>query len=638
MCGILGVVKTKQENPHALEAAFQSIRHRGPDHSGYFEDDNIFLGNHRLTIQDVSVEANQPMYDDSGKYVIIYNGEIYNHFELRKELELKGSIFHTHSDTETILKGYIAYGKNILQKLNGIFAFAIYHLDSKELFIARDQLGVKPLYYFKTNNEFAFCSELKAFQFLPQFNADIDYKIFADYLHYLWSPGEKTPYKYVSRLLPGNFITCNLNNLVKTFSIHKYYQIPFDGKRFDFDEEEWEYYVKVSLQKAVERQLLSDVPIGFFASGGIDSSLILSMAAKQMQGKKMTCFTVNKNEIGAEGFSEDIVYAKQICKMLHADLHIVDVDFKFWDEFDNMIYNLDEPLADIAPLYVYHISKAAREQNIKVLLSGVGGDELFSGYRRHEALYYDKLLKRAPLLLKASKLLSKGSKSYLHPFSRRLKKYLRNISAGQDERLVSYFEWFPVMENKKIFSDTMLQNLNGYDPEQYLFEQLASIPDEYEDINKMLFLEMRSFLVDHNLNYNDKMGMAASVEIRVPFLDLELVSLSTKIPVQYKMHGRQTKYILRKVAEKYLPQDIMKRSKTGFGGSIRKWVMESWHEKILERIHDKQFEESGIFNKKEVLQLIEDNRNSKIDGSYTIFSILAIDSWLKQFSGRKITS
>jgi asparagine synthase (glutamine-hydrolysing) len=635
MCGILGVVKTGTETKASLEAAFQSIRHRGPDHSGYFEDETIFIGNHRLTIQDVSSLANQPMLDATGKYVIVYNGEIYNHLSLRRELEIKGFTFQTHSDTETILNGFIAYGEHILERLNGIFAFAIYHTESHQIFIARDQLGVKPLYYYKCQNQFAFCSELKAFQYLPQFDDTINYSVFVNYLHYLWSPGEETPFKNVKRLLPGNFITWNLRNPETTLNIKQYYKVPFTGERFNYNENEWKHYVHATLEKAVQRQLLSDVPIGFFASGGIDSSLILALAAKQMQGKRMTCFTVNKNEIGAEGFSEDIVYAKEMCKTLDAELHIVDVDFDFWDAFDNMIYHLDEPLADIAPLYVYHISKVACENNIKVLLGGLGGDELFTGYRRHEALYYDKLLRKAPVLMHLPKVLSIRPDNYLNPLSRRLKKYVRNISAEQDKRLISYFEWFPVMKHKNIFSDAMLTNINEFHPEDYLYEQLAAIPAEPEELNKMLYLEMRSFLVDHNLNYNDKMGMAAGVEIRMPFLDLELVSLSTKIPGHYKMHGRQTKYILRKVAEKYLPQAIMKRSKTGFGGSVRNWVMGDWHTNILERIHQKQFEESGIFNKKEVLRLLEANRNNKIDGSYTLLSILSIDSWMQQFSKKR---
>lgn len=633
MCGIAGIIKTQVFIKADFINGFQTMKHRGPDHSGIYEDEQIIFGAHRLKIQDLSDEANQPATDITGEYVILFNGEIYNQFDIRKDLLQKGCIFKTQSDTEALLNGFIQYGEEILQRINGIYSFAIYHKPSGNLFLARDEFGVKPLYYYFKDALFGFSSELKFFSKIPWLNLNINHKIFTNYLQYLWSPGEETPYNYAFKLKPGNYITCNIYDVQNTLKIQQFFKIDFAGNRLSYQEKEWIHYLDITLQNVVERQLLSDVPVGFFASGGIDSSLIIAIAAEKIQNKKIRGFTIQSNSASDEGFSEDLPYAKEFCKSINADLHIADSKPDFWNFFDTMIYHLDEPQTDIAPMYVYLISKLARQHGIHVLLGGLGGDDVFSGYRRHEALYYEKLFHSLPpYIQKIPKMFSSENKTYSMAFSRRLTKFLKHIDLEKDERLVGYFEWFPVLNHLNIFSESMKEQIKQYNPKQLLFQELEQIKNEEDAINKMLYLEMRTFLVDHNLNYHDKMGMATGVEIRVPYLDKELVQLSTKIQTEFKLKGNQSKYILKKVAEKYLPASLINRSKTGFGGPVRKWVMNDWKPNILERIHDSSFENTHIFNKENVLQLMKQNEAGKIDASYTILSVLAITSWMKQFS------
>ncbi len=631
MCGILGVIKNGSGSD-SIHQAFNAIMHRGPDHSGKYEDDIIFLGNHRLKIQDLSDDANQPFTDPTGRYTIIYNGEIYNHKEIRKDLAYQQISFKTTSDTETILLGFIKHGEKILEQLNGIFAFCIYdHLEQK-LFCARDQLGVKPFYYFLKGDCFAFSSELKSLIYLDQFDRTLNYKAFLNYLNFLWSPGEITPFQYVFKLLPGEYFTIDVKNPADTFRKKMYYSIPFTGAREFYNDKVWIDTIDRKLSSAVERQLLSDVPIGFFLSGGIDSSLIVAAARRLHPDRQIDCYTIQHNEnTKLEGFKDDFKYAKQVAKHLNVNLHVVDGGISVIKNFDKMIWHLDEPQADIAPLYVYKVCETARNDGIKVLLSGAGGDDVFSGYRRHQALYYDKYLQHAPKFI--IPLIEKfiQNKNPNNPTIRRIGKMLKRKSGGQLHKLIGYFEWYPATEHLDLFNKDIAHEMEGYHPDNYLNQLLVQIPDENELLNKMLYLELKTFLVDHNLNYTDKMGMACGVEVRVPFIDRDLVKTSTKMPVDLKLRRNTTKYVLRKVGERYLPAEIIHRSKTGFGAPVRNWIKQGFENMINDRLHAEQLNVNRIFNPQALTKLINDNKQGKIDASYTILTIMAIESWLDQF-------
>ncbi len=626
MCGITGILS--QDYRNNIREANSLIGHRGPDDQGLFFENNLALGHKRLSILDLSYAGHQPMETYDKKLVIVYNGELYNHREIRKKLNFKD--FKSASDTETILYAYREYGTEIFKDFNGIFAFAIYDRENSELVLCRDHFGVKPLYYYFKNDMLMFGSEIKSFLQIPNWDKTVNYRALVNYIHFLWSPGSETPFKYVKKLDSGHYVKINIS--APTFIPKKYYEIPFDGNISSFSEEEWVNKVDEVFTSAVERQMLSDVPVGFFLSGGLDSSIIVAKA-KELTDKKLKCYTIDTDfdKKDKEGFVNDLYYAKRVAKYLDVDLNIVEGKIDIVNDFDKMIWHLDEPQADAAPLNVLNISRVAREKGNTVLLGGTGGDDLFSGYRRHQALNFEKIFKITPnyILKLAKKAASLFPAS--NPHFRRVQKLLKASDMSSIDRLTKLYEWLPLEINHSLYSKDIRELVINYNPSDVLKSSLSNIPKETELLNYLLFWDMKYFLTDHNLNYTDKMSMAVGVETRVPFLDKELVDLSTKIPVSLKMKGNTTKYILKKMTEKYLPKDVIYRPKTGFGAPVRKWITQDLDELIKSYLSPDKIRERGIFNERHVWRLIEDNKKGKIDASYTIWSLLAIESWFKQF-------
>ena len=631
MCGIIGIV-----NDHAKEYISQSntrIKHRGPDSKGEYIHGKLAFGHQRLSIQDLSPNGHQPMISADGNYIIIFNGEIYNHAEIRQSFKDKYP-FKSTSDTETLLYGYIEYGADILKQLNGIFAFAIYDKIKNELFIARDHFGIKPLYYYHDAACFMFGSEIKSFLAYPDFDKSLDYSAFVNYLTFLYSPGEQTPFSKVKKLLPGHYIKMSLDAASK-FEITKYYDIPLNKNHYSkATEKELVDELETRLLKAVERQLLADVPVGFFLSGGIDSSAIVAMARKLMPDKSIKCYTIDtgEHENGGDGFVSDLPYAVRVAKILNVDLEIVAGKPEIVQDFDKMIWHLDEPQADPAPLNVLNICKKAREEGTVVLLGGSAGDDLFSGYRRHQAIYYyERYMRYIPSFLHPILRTFANTLNSNKPFQRRIKKILSGINADFTEEMYNFFTWLPLSTIRSLFSEKTQSLITDYDPKSIFMDALKNIPNQTSRLNQMLYWEMKYFLTDHNLNYTDKLSMATGVEVRVPFLDTELVEFSTKIPPHLKMKGVTTKYLLKKMMERYLPNDIVYRSKAGFGAPVRQWILHDLEPTIDKYLSQKSVEKRGLFDYTQVQKLITDNKSGDIDASYSIWSLLAIESWCRQF-------
>ncbi len=630
MCGIFGAICQDSINP---ETVLNSITHRGPDSQGYYIYENLFLGHTRLSIQDLSDKASQPMVSKNGNFVIIFNGEIYNHTELRTQF-LNDFSFRTTGDTETLLEAFVKYGESIFKYLNGIFAFAILDIQKKEIVIARDHFGVKPLYIYNDGRQFLFGSEIKSF---IGFDIDksINYKAMINYLTFLWSPGELTAFQNIKKVLPGKFVRINMENLL-CISEHEYHNFAPRGEYLKLSEDQIIDKLDGLLTRAVERQLLSDVPVGFFLSGGLDSTLLVAIAKKLRPKERFNCFTINTNAwpSSADGFSDDLYYAKKAATILDVNLLIVNAGVDIVNDFDSMIWHLDEPQADPAPLNVLNIAKSARENNIKVLIGGTAGDDIFSGYRRHQALKYEKFIERIPFWIRR---IIKYIVSFLpikYPFFRRIKKLVANIEGNQIDRLIGYFDWIEINSVKKLFNNIIEPTINHYNPHDYFEELLSKTFREDDLLTKMLFLEKKTFLVDHNLNYTDKMTMAVGVEARVPYLDLDLVEFASQIPSSFKLKGNVTKYILKKLAERYLPKEIIYRPKAGFGAPVRKWITDDMEQFVKQRLSKERIEKMGIFNYAEVEKLVENNKAGKIDVSYTIWALLSIDSWMNQFVNR----
>lgn len=627
MCGIVGFVG---RDLNTARDAANAIAHRGMDDNGFYEHGSLVMAHRRLAIVDLTPNGHQPMLSEDGNLVIVYNGEVYNHLDIRKQLIAKGYRFRSSSDTETILYGYAAFGKRIVEMLNGIFAFAIYDKRKNELFIARDQIGTKPLYYYHQKDTFGFASELKAFLSLQGFDRSINTTALFNYLQLLYCPGEQTPFLHVKKLLPGHFAVYNLS--ANTLNISTYYQVSYANIDYSKTEKEWISEVENTLLKAVESQLMSDVPIGYFLSGGLDSSLIVAMSRKLQPNKPLPCFTIaTGKEYEKEGFADDLRYAGKVADYLKVDLNVIESSTHILSFFDKMIWHLDEPQADPAPLHVYNICKGAIEKNIKVLLSGTAGDDLFSGYRRHQAMNLERFYRYIPQALGSGLTSLSALFSAKIPSSRRIKKILNEAGKSKHERMAGYFKWISSDHVVPLFNQEVRQSLNlNLLPDRYLINKLNSLPSHTSDLNKMLFLELQGFLPDHNLNYSDKMSMASGVETRVPFLDMPLVNLAASIPDQFKMKGNSTKYILKKVAEKYLPHDVIYRPKTGFGAPVREWIKNDMRAMVTERIND-SMPQWNIFDMSEVKKLIALNQKGKIDASLTVWALLAIDSWMHQF-------
>lgn len=629
MCGIIGICAN---NASALiEQANNSISHRGPDDAGIFTDKRVALGHQRLSILDLSPTGHQPMVSVDGNYVMIFNGEIYNHEEVRQSIAHKYP-FRSSGDSETLLYGYIEYGAKILNKLNGIFAFAIYQKSTGQLFIARDQMGIKPLYYYHKNNTFLFGSEMKSFINIPNFDKTIDYKALVNYLHFLWSPDTQTPFEYVKKLAPGHYLELNVAD-PQQYHIQKYYEIPFNGEISSKSEQALIEELDERLTKAVNRQMLSDVPVGFFLSGGLDSSALVALARKLNPDKKIQCYTIEtgNQDIHSNGNENDLPYAIKVAKHLNVDLEIIKADTDILEDFDKMIWHLEEPQGDPAPLNVYNISRMARASQHVVLIGGTGGDDLFSGYRRHQALRLEKYFKHVPTFAGSAIKSASGLLNSQNSMGRRIQKLTKHINRDSLNRLAGYYEWTPLERNHSLFHKDIQQHIQAHNPANYLINSLKNIPNEKNILNFLLYWDMKYFLTDHNLNYTDKLSMATGVEVRVPFLDLELIEFSTRLPIGIKMKGSEAKYILKKTMEKYLPKDIIYRPKTGFGAPVRRWILHDLDDMIENYLSVENIRKRGIFDEKNVWQLIKDNKAGKIDAAYTILVLLGIESWFRQF-------
>lgn len=622
MCGIIGYygnnVKDFLRSPR-----IELLTHRGPDNQSSLIGQNYFIGHTRLSIQDLSDNANQPMKSSDNLYILSFNGEIYNHISLRNKY-LNEIDFKSSGDTETLLYGLIKYGEKFILKLNGIFSFSFLNLSTGDFLIVRDHFGVKPLYYRINEDEIYFSSELKSILSHNKQKAKINTNAIKNYINFLWSPGDQTPFKEYKKLLPGHLIKGNLKK-IKTLSITRYYSIPFSGNYFNNKtEDKLVRMLESKLLKAIERQMLSDVPIGFFLSGGLDSSLLVAMARKINPKKKINCYTINSESL--DGFTNDLLYARKVAKYLNVDLKIVNAKSDILKDFDKVIYYLDEPQSDPAAINVYNICKAARDDGIKVLISGTGGDDVFSGYRRHRAIRIHQFIDMLPLpLLKIIKKISIHI-NVSNSLSRRIKKLIYNIELKRNERILGLYSWIDKDILKKLFI-----NDNDYDCFIYFKELEKLIKEEPSELNKMLFWDLNTFLVDHNLNYTDKLGMASGVEVRVPYLDIDLVEFSTKIPPSLKLKGNTTKYLLKRVAEKYLPNEVIYRPKTGFGAPVRKWIKNDMNSFINDYLSQESIEKRKIFNYDKIKELIDLNASKKEDLAYPIWSLLAIESWLRQF-------
>jgi len=634
MCGIAGFLGKFDEI--LLNDMGATIAYRGPDDSGlYFDQKNeIGLVHRRLAIIDTSISGHQPFWDSTRKAVIVFNGEIYNYKKIRSDLVDKGFIFRSSSDTEVLVNLYLHYGREMLSVLNGIFAFALWDSRDNSLFLARDGVGVKPLYYSQTPKGFLFASELKAILKDESIDLALNPEAVHSYLTYLWSPAPHTILSSVKKLEPGHALIVK-NGMIK--DKWQFYDLPYSQNIEDLSEDDAISQVHLHIEKAVESQMIADVEVGAFLSGGLDSSSVVAFAKNFVTKGKLKCFTIGFKDdaFRKEGMGEDLPYAKMAADYLRVDLRVIYVGSEMAQELENMIYHLDEPQADLAPLNLLFISRLARENGIKVLLSGAGGDDIFSGYRRHFALTQEKYWSWLPKPLRSgigtiSQLMPKDI-----PIGRRLAKAFKYADLEGDKRIISYFYWQDPEYLLNLYSEDWKDKISKISIERQLNLSLKNIPLDTPQINRMLYLEAKHFLADHNLNYTDKMGMAAGVEVRVPLLDLELINLATRLPTRFKQNGKVGKWILKKAMAPYLPKEIINRPKTGFGAPLRYWLKHELYPLVEDILSSENIKKRGIFDAEQVKMLIHRDRSGAIDASYTVFTLMCIELWCRIFLDNK---
>jgi asparagine synthase (glutamine-hydrolysing) len=625
MCGIAGF--SGRRVIEVSDAVLERLAHRGPDGRGRYNSScgSVSLFHTRLAIIDPTPDGAQPMATHDGQVVITFNGEIYNFRELRAGLVARGYAFSSHCDTEVILALYLEQGTAFLEKLNGIYAFALWDARSHSLLVARDGMGVKPLYFTEAGGAFAFASEIKALLCFPWVPRALDPQALAHYLRYLWCPAPRTPLADVRKLEPGTALIVRDGRIVRRW---RHYALPAPGPDPSPTLADWTGDIRRTLAMAVERQMVSDVPLGAFLSGGLDSSSVVAFARRHATGR-LQCFTIDPGEAFTkdEGFSQDLPYARRVAKYLDVDLHVVRVESDMAAELPLMVWQLDEPQADLSALNVLYISQLARRHGIKVLLSGAGGDDLFTGYRRHRALGLNTLWDHMPESVRDSLAGLGGHLPGRPPLLRRLGKLLASAKTEGDERLASYFDWAPASTVRELFVTELAQALS----EEPLLDDLRSMPAQATPLQRMLLLEQRYFLTDHNLNYADKMSMAVGVEARVPFLDPELVALAARIPDRLRQHGAEGKWILKKAMEGILPNDVIYRPKTGFGVPLRAWLRGPLKAMTRDLLSTATLRARCLFDPVAVSQLLAENEMGKADHAYTILSLMSIELWCRAF-------
>jgi asparagine synthase (glutamine-hydrolysing) len=623
MCGIAGLVG--QVTEARLTAMADAIAHRGPDGWGVWCDRDVGIGlaHRRLAIIDLTDAASQPMGAVAGRYQIVFNGEIYNFKALAADLLARGYQFNANSDTGILAPLYDAYGPGMLERLNGIFAFAIWDTRDRCLFIARDHAGTKPLYYAQTPVGLGFASELKALVTLPGLDLSIDLAALRDYLEKLWCPGEGTPFKAVRKLPPGHFMRVSADGAMTilpwTSTVGASPGIPATPRAA-------EDALAALLDEVVDDQCLSDVPVGAFLSGGVDSTAIVAaMVARGRRPAATYCIGFDGPGMDDEGFGNDLAYARIAADALGVPLTPMMMAAPHADDFARLAAMLDEPQADPSPLYVEAISRQARLDGVTVLLSGAGGDDIFSGYRRHVAA---RLRERAgPARHLAGLVPDIGAGSAL---GRKLAK-LKGLMGGSDtEFLNSAFSFNPPeLVDQCLSTDTRAEAAASGNP---WWDKAVSAGTGHSLVERAIRLERFGFLPDHNLNYTDKASMAHGIEVRVPFLDPRLIAFADALPTDWKVHGLEPKWLLKRALERRVPREIVTRTKTGFGGPVRHWVAGPLASLVGDLIGSQSFKQRGLFDSRGVTDVANRTRSGAIDGSYLLLAIVMMELWLARFA------
>jgi asparagine synthase (glutamine-hydrolysing) len=650
MCGIAGLMNCGDRETLARMTHVQA--HRGPDDSGLWERNfpdgsYIGLGSRRLAILDLSPGGHMPMCNEDRTVWITYNGEIYNFAALRRKLEAKGHRFASHTDTEVILHLYEQEGPDCVKRLNGMFAFAICDLRSgtPTLFVARDHFGVKPFYYFHDGRRFAFASEIKALLQVPGIAAELDPESLHQYLTFLWVPDPKTMFRRILKLPAGHCATLRNGD----WKLTQYWDLTFPPARQNYERSEAELAGEIHerFRQSVEAQMVSDVPIGAFLSAGLDSSSIVAMMARAQKAQPVRTYTITfpaKYRVG-ETALDDPEVATRLARHLGCENQRIVVEPNVTDLLPRLVWHMDEPTADPAIIPAYLVCREARKQ-ATVLLSGVGGDELFAGYRKHVAHYWADAYCRLPRGLRGAAervlgVLPSLRGTPLKGTLRLTRKMLRSAKLDPIARFIANCTYLDDRQKGALYTEEFAAQGISSDSSAQHHAAFDRVRDA-DFLHQMLYLDSKIFMPTLNLTYNDKMSMASSVEVRVPFLDRELAEfVAWHVPPRLKLKGflrPTTKYIFRQGMRDVLPAEVLRQPKAGFGAPVDYWLAHDLKEMIDDLLAPAQLRRRGLFRPEAVRRFVDEHRSGRYDWSMQLWQFLTIELWMQVFLDGKARS
>jgi asparagine synthase (glutamine-hydrolysing) len=627
MCGIAGFVESSgahapfgpDEAHDLIHRMCDVIRHRGPDDEGMFVAEGVALGMRRLSIIDLST-GHQPIHNEDRTIWIVFNGEIYNFRELRARLEAEGHRFYTATDTEVIVHAYEQWGANAIARLRGMFGLAIWDDRSKSLLVARDRIGIKPIYYAEANGRLYFGSELKSLLEAPDLPRDLDLDALDHYLSFLYTPRDGSIFKSVRKLPPGHLMTWHDGHL----AIERYWQLPaaetYTGSEADAIRD-----LRQVLADAVRSHLVSDVPLGAFLSGGIDSSLVVGLMT-ETSGARVKTFSIGFDE---PAFDE-LEHARRVARHFGTDHHEFVVKPDGVAILDRLVWHFDEPFADSSAIPTWYVSEMAR-RHVTVVLSGDGGDELFGGYDRYvphpRVVAFDRYSPRAfrrVAAIAAAKL----------PHGARGKNFLRHVARDEQGRYLDSIRFFSADEKPALLAGDVRQRLDGQDPETRLashFERYAHLPWP----SQMMRFDAETYLPEDVLTKVDRMSMAHSIESRVPLLDNEVIELASTLPASLKIKDGRRKHVLKEVAATLLPPEILNRRKQGFGVPLGTWFRGNLRELFADTLLSPASLQRGYFQPLFVRQLVDEHVAGKRDHTLRLWQLVVFERWHQEYVDSK---
>lgn len=621
MCGISGVYEHQAGDLSALlSPMLHIISHRGPDDSGEYHADNIAMGMRRLSIIDLA-GGHQPIYNEDQTVVIVFNGEIYNYRLLRSDLEKRGHQFATNSDTEVIVHLYEEYGVECVTHLRGMFAFAVWDTRKQQLLIARDHLGIKPLYYTQLGDRLIFSSEIKSILEHPGVERSLNIEAMSDYLSLRYVATPKTMFQNIYGLPSGHRLIANGSGI----HIEQYWNVEFYEPETRLSDDEYIDQLEALVSDAVKMRLMSDVPFGAFLSGGVDSSTVVALMTKFMNEPVKT-FTVGYEGEGTDEFAETR-YAQKVAEHFQTQHHEVIVTGKeFVDLAQDIVWHLDQPIADPAEVAYFSVARLA-SQHVKMVLTGEGGDELFAGYTYYVGESYAPMV--SPVLSPFKSLILSATEKFGGP--RRPKDAL--IALSHKDAASRYLNWIPHFNSHRkslVLSKDLRARLGAYDSSsapQYFMDHVG----DNKALNQLLYTDTKLWLPDYLLSRGDKLTMANSLEGRVPLLDYKLVEFAAHLPIDLKLHGKQRKWLLKQVARRYLPPEIIDRKKQGFPIPVPVWLRGYAHDFMRDTLSSAKIKERGLFDPAYVETLIQQHESGFADHATMLYGLISLELWHQLF-------